>query len=362
MNLSPIVLALALLGTTGTLQAGKIHRTPKAHKASTRKAAGRQTAARKADARKLPVAQAVHRVKRGETASRIAHEHHLDLETLAALNPGVNLAKLSLGTTLRIAAPKAPTRLASTHRAPALSATSEAIPVLPSTPRIEPGALVHLERMLPAMVVAPPLEPRPNAPSTGIPASELRPILPETPGTTVASTFEPADPEHLDLLWPVETRTVSSQFGPRMRTKSVLKMRGKGRAARKRMVKVRYSGRHQGVDLNAPRGTDIYAAMDGQVITAGHHSEYGNFIVIDHGNGVTTLYAHTSANYAKEGDIVHRGQKIAAVGSTGRSTGPHLHFELRENGIHEDPLPLLNEDEEISAEMMALNRTIASSN
>jgi Peptidase family M23 len=98
---------------------------------------------------------------------------------------------------------------------------------------------------------------------------------------------------------------------------------------------------HEGLDFSAPTGTPILAAGGGQVITAGSHSSYGNHIDIAHGNGLVTRYAHASKLLVKEGDIVKQGQKIAEVGSTGRSTGSHLHFEVRVNEEAQDPLKYL---------------------
>ena len=101
---------------------------------------------------------------------------------------------------------------------------------------------------------------------------------------------------------------------------------------------------HQGLDLAAPKGTDILAAEAGVVITASWMSGYGNTVVIDHGNGLWTLYGHirNGGIMVNKGDEVKRGQKIAEVGSTGRSTGYHLHFEVRVNGNYVDPMPYLN--------------------
>lgn len=94
---------------------------------------------------------------------------------------------------------------------------------------------------------------------------------------------------------------------------------------------------HSGVDLAAPMGTGICAANDGKVIFAGNRGTYGKAIMVDHGGGVVTLYAHCSAFVSSEGDMVSKGQVIAKVGSTGYSTGPHLHFEVRINGKHVNP-------------------------
>ena len=94
---------------------------------------------------------------------------------------------------------------------------------------------------------------------------------------------------------------------------------------------------HNGVDFASPKGTDIYAAYDGKVVAATYNATMGNYIMIDHGSGLYTIYMHASALYVKEGDVVVRGETIAAVGTTGRSTGNHLHFSVRLNGEYVSP-------------------------
>ena len=95
---------------------------------------------------------------------------------------------------------------------------------------------------------------------------------------------------------------------------------------------------HAGVDYGARTGAPIYAAANGVVISAAYGNGYGNRVIIDHGGGVTTTYAHCSAMYVRSGQSVTRGQRIAAVGSTGLATGPHLHFEVRVNGRPVNPV------------------------
>lgn len=94
---------------------------------------------------------------------------------------------------------------------------------------------------------------------------------------------------------------------------------------------------HTGIDIGAPSGTTIVAANGGSVIKAGWNNSYGYMVMIDHGGGIVTLYAHNSKLLVKAGDVVSRGQSIAISGSTGQSTGPHLHFEVRVNGEYVDP-------------------------
>ncbi len=94
---------------------------------------------------------------------------------------------------------------------------------------------------------------------------------------------------------------------------------------------------HHGVDVGAPIGTPIAAGRAGTVLSAGPAGTYGNLVVLDHGDGVTSRYAHCSTLEVVKGQVVEAGQRIARVGTTGRSTGPHLHFEVRTGGTAVDP-------------------------
>ena len=99
--------------------------------------------------------------------------------------------------------------------------------------------------------------------------------------------------------------------------------------------------RHEGIDFAAPPGTPIHAAAGGVVVVAQLHPEWGNVVEIDHGNALMTRYAHALRVLVRPGDLVKRGQKIAEVGTTGRSTGPHLHFEVHLKGIAQNPSKFL---------------------
>jgi len=124
------------------------------------------------------------------------------------------------------------------------------------------------------------------------------------------------------MLWPVPSSTrITSQYGYRT-------LFGQREF-------------HTGIDIGAPSGNNILAAADGVVIFSGTKGGYGYCVIIDHGGGIATLYAHASVLLVKEGQKVSKGQVIAKIGSTGRSTGPHLHFEVRVNGNHTDPMPYL---------------------
>ena len=129
---------------------------------------------------------------------------------------------------------------------------------------------------------------------------------------------EPADttPSAAGFTWPTSGQ-ITSGFGPR------------------------WGRMHQGLDIAAPTGRPITAAKSGTVIMAGWSGGYGQLVVIDHGGGLATAYAHQSRIAVKTGDPVTQGGLVGFVGSTGRSTGPHLHFEVRVNGAARDPLPYL---------------------
>lgn len=106
-----------------------------------------------------------------------------------------------------------------------------------------------------------------------------------------------------------------------------------------------FSGRsafHEGIDFAAAPGTPIVAAAGGVVITSEYHHQFGNMVEVDHGNDIITRYAHASKLQVQVGDIVKRGQHIANIGSTGRSTGPHLHFEVLVKGVQQDPHKFLS--------------------
>src|SRR5439155_18152375 len=120
-------------------------------------------------------------------------------------------------------------------------------------------------------------------------------------------------PSSAGLIWPV-SGPVTSPFG------------------------MRWGRMHTGIDIGVPTGTPIHAAASGRVIIAGWVSGYGNLVFVDHGNGLSTGYAHQSQIAVSVGQDVAQGQVIGYVGCTGHCFGPHLHFEVRVNGVPVDPL------------------------
>jgi murein DD-endopeptidase MepM/ murein hydrolase activator NlpD len=135
---------------------------------------------------------------------------------------------------------------------------------------------------------------------------------------TQAGTSSSPGRSNAPLRWPVASPRLSSLFG------------------------MRWGKPHEGIDMAAPTGTPVFAASAGEVIYAGDQVRgYGNMVVLKHGGDLVTVYAHNSLLLVHTGDRVAVGQEIARVGDTGRSTAPHLHFEVRRGEIPQDPMPLL---------------------
>ncbi len=114
-----------------------------------------------------------------------------------------------------------------------------------------------------------------------------------------------------------------------------------------------HSALHTGLDCQAHTGTQILAAAGGVVVTQEFHPAYGNMVEIDHGNDLVTRYAHASVVNVRDGDIVGRGQQIAEVGTTGRSTGAHLHFEVLVRGVPQDPQKFLDAGKLLAVQQLA---------
>lgn len=114
--------------------------------------------------------------------------------------------------------------------------------------------------------------------------------------------------------WPMQGGTLTSRFGPRG------------------------DSFHDGIDLAAQEGTLVYAARDGRVIYSDQIPGYGNIVILEHEGGLSSVYAHNSRNEVSQGAFVHRGDPVSRVGSTGRTTGPNLHFEIRSHNVARNPL------------------------
>jgi len=177
-----------------------------------------------------------------------------------------------------------------------------------------------------------------------VPVAPLeRPSL-EQLSAAVAAADEFAD-QHTDVLTLIESRLFEHRLHKLMipSTAPVATAMGSGFGFRADP----FSGRtalHTGLDFPAEAGTSIVAAAGGVVRAAERHPQYGQMLEIDHGNGLVTRYAHGSKLLVKPGDLIKRGQAVALVGSSGRSTGPHLHFEVLVDGVPQDPARFLRGD------------------
>lgn len=131
--------------------------------------------------------------------------------------------------------------------------------------------------------------------------------------------YQIANPaQNVDFMWPLRKLDVSSNFG------------------------YRNGSLHAGVDLRAPRGTEIYASAGGRVIFSGRKNGYGRMVTIDHGNGIETVYAHNDRNTVEVGQRVKQGQVIGRVGRSGNASGYHVHFEYRRLGKAVNPVSYVN--------------------
>ncbi|GAC1390874.1 MAG: hypothetical protein NVSMB31_08020 [Vulcanimicrobiaceae bacterium] len=168
-----------------------------------------------------------------------------------------------------------------------------------------------------AAMVARAMQPQTAAGAFSLPVPGM-PLNPSVLNQRLAGAPGPAEA----FIWPA-AGPISSPFGPRQNPL------GPGLDF------------HPGIDIAADEGAPIHAAAPGRVISAGPDGGYGNVVVIDHGNGLTTRYAHCSQTFATAGETVSAGDEIATVGSTGHSTGPHLHFEVRSGERPVDPASFL---------------------
>jgi murein DD-endopeptidase MepM/ murein hydrolase activator NlpD len=147
-------------------------------------------------------------------------------------------------------------------------------------------------------------------------ATRPLPVETITPAEPAPATPVLPEPGFETFLWPVNG-TINSGFGPRG------------------------SSFHDGIDIAAPEGTPILAIEAGEVIYSDQLRGYGNMVIVRHAGGIVSVYAHNEANLVREGQTVTRGEVVAKVGSTGRVSGPHLHFEIRRNNAAQDPLRYL---------------------
>lgn len=264
----------------------------------------------------LPVADStdiqentVYVVKRGDTLSQIAQRYQVSVKQLMAQNNITNPNLISIGQMIEI---------------PAIGSASNRVSVVHTVKRGDTlwdiaklyGVNVNTLTQFNGLY-------NPNDLKIGqdvvIPAdvAAVNASLADSSDSSKRRTVQLASrSESGSFLWPVQG-VITSKFGRR------------------------WGEFHYGLDIAAPTGTPVKASRAGVVVASGWRGTYGNAVIIEHDSNYRTLYAHNSRLLVKEGDVVVAGQKIAEVGSTGRSTGPHLHFEIHQNEKALDPLRFL---------------------
>ena len=189
---------------------------------------------------------------------------------------------------------------------------------LPSPSALKVGSKLFIPGVKAVLKVEPsvPLSPKEKIELERSLETEEKPPPAELPSGT-AQEKPPWVGKELDIIWPIQGK-INSPYGPRSKKF------------------------HAGIDIASPFYQEVKAAMDGEILLARNsRTGYGKVVVIRHDLGFTTIYGHMNVIIAKVGESVRQGQAIGGVGSTGKSTGPHLHFEVRHDGRHLDPLPLL---------------------
>lgn len=260
-----------------------------------------------------PLAPLTHQVRAGETLSEIGAGYGIPFREIARLNNIENPDKILVGQQLQIP-----------HGGQAPQANQDNMEHLEKAPQkdqVSQSQQAHRRPSERQRFAEPALWRR--RPGQTRPEPKLLVSLPKEPlERPELPTLAPVYKEKSRFVWPAEG-TLTSKYGPR--NKSF----------------------HDGIDIAAPVGTPVVAAAAGEVIYSGKLRGYGKVIIVRHGKGYVSVYAHNNVNHAKEGQTVKQGQKLAEVGKTGRATGPNLHFEIRRNNKAQNPLEFLPSDRRI---------------
>lgn len=255
----------------------------------------------------------IHEVQKGENSWTISRKYNLSVEDIAKANPDINPEKLQINQKISLTVPKPLLTVVTVRK----SRYEEAIPF--ETVFEETGTLYKDEKkikvagkngsreVLAEIVAHNNIEVSRNILEEKIIESPVKQVV-------LQGTKNPPPKIGTGTFSNPTRGSLSSRFGSR------------------------WGRMHEGIDIAAKIGTPVYAADGGKVTFSGTKSGYGKIVIIDHGGGFQTYYAHNSKLVVSSGDKVYKGQKIAEVGNTGRSTGPHLHFEVRKNGKPINPL------------------------
>lgn len=277
----------------------------------------------------LTTARVFHRVTKGQTLYSIAKRYGAPIEELCRVNRLKDPRKVEIGQVLIIPQGSLATafRQADAAHRMGRSARGSSVAVSASVRRgPTPGSGQPAELL--------PVTPRGRSGAASTEPAAICPRSVDTSESRIAAESDSSEsgddlvgpdeapvgvsytliPSAEPFSWPIDDGIVRSPFG------------------------VRHGRLHAGLDISAPQGSPVYAARDGSVVYSGHKFRgYGNVVMIDHGDGFVTLYAHNEKNLVQEGDRVARGQVIARVGATGNATGCHCHFEIRQGQIALDP-------------------------
>ncbi|HSM92189.1 MAG TPA: M23 family metallopeptidase, partial [Anaeromyxobacteraceae bacterium] len=283
----------------------------------------------------LELSGVAHVVKRGETLYRVARTYGIDLADLMETNGIADPRDLTIGQELWIPGAdrvlEVPVAPAPAPAAPPAAPPGEAAPGRPTPPREE--------RAEARPKVAPPPPPRAEPP----PREREREREPERAASREREPDAPRERERVAVRErPAREREREAEPEPVARDAPI----GRPPAAFGWPLKgvlygrfgVRSGRRHDGIDLAAPEGTRVGAAASGDVIYVGEQAGYGRIVILRHAGGMVTLYAHMRRSLVEEGDRVDRGDPIGEVGQTGRTSGPHLHFEVRDGTRPRNPL------------------------
>ena len=254
----------------------------------------------------------VHEIEKGENTWTIALKYGLEMDDIMKANPGIEPRKLQIGQKISLIVPK-----------PLVSVkTKEYIELVEEIPfeteYEETDALYKGDKKI------------------IVHGEEGKR---EIKGYSVKENGVETDREIMEekILSKPKTRVIAEGTKARPATMATGFFSNPTRGRLTSSFGMRWGRAHTGIDIASSRGTSIFAADAGKVSFSGWKGSYGNLVIIDHENGYQTYYAHNNRNLVKQGERVYKGQKIAEMGSTGRSTGVHLHFEVRKNGTPVNP-------------------------
>ncbi|ABR50827.1 peptidase M23B [Alkaliphilus metalliredigens QYMF] len=255
----------------------------------------------------------IHEVQSGESAWTIAGKYDLSVSDIEKANPEINSERLQIGQEISLIIPKPYINV----RTLEFIVQKEIIPF--DTEYEKTSSLYEGDRKITIQGVEG--------------EKEVQAYIVRENGIEI-------DKEILyeEILLEPKMRVIAEGTEPRPRTVATGVFANPTRGRLTSGFGTRWGRRHEGIDVAGPTGTAVNAADAGLVSFAGYNGAYGNLVIINHENGYQTYYAHNSSLLVKKGDRVYKGEQIAKMGSTGRSTGPHLHFEVRKNGSPVNPL------------------------